>query len=369
MVWMTPGVYVCTTYTACRTIDLLVLFLGDNFDTKLFVFVLEGTATAVATATCEFLLRLLPTCQHDDLYIQGANDGVPTPMSGAALSVLFQENRDNLRKVTVTYMTLSEDQCLVMATMSRLDVEIILRYCYLADNAAGAFVACLHTDRGPVKVYECKIDNQILARALAGDSRVTRLKIDYRAANDADMAIWIAALANNRGLVDLDFQSNFISISNENWSILCESLKAHPTLTSLDLNSTYSRRWSTEDKAHRTSLLAETMKENTVLRTIRLPANERNEQIYTSEIHPHLETNLYRPRVLIVKKTIEITFREKVLGRALYCVRSNPNLVWMFLSENVDAFVRWEEEESNSEVPVVVAAAVVVALADSKRKR
>jgi hypothetical protein len=61
----------------------------------------------------------------------------------------------------------------------------------------------------------------------------------------------------------------------------------------------------------------------------------------------------------------------KILGRALYCVRSNPNLVWMFLSENVDAFVRSEEEEeeaSNSEVPVAVAAAVVVELAGCKRK-
>jgi hypothetical protein len=56
-------------------------------------------------------------------------------------------------------------------------------------------------------------------------------------------------------------------------------------------------------------------------------------------------------------------------------VKSNPNLVWMFLSENVDAFVRSEEEEEeeevegNSEVPASVAAAplvVSVAVAGSK---
>jgi hypothetical protein len=89
---------------------------------------------------------------------------------------------------------------------------------------------------------------------------------------------------------------------------------------------------------------------------------------------------MYRPRVLAVKKTIARPFREKVLGRALYAVKSNPNLVWMFLSETVDAFVRSEEDEAEEEEeeegnscievpPVLAVAAVVVAAAGSKRKR
>jgi hypothetical protein len=102
-------------------------------------------------------------------------------------------------------------------------------------------------------------------------------------------------------------------------------------------------------------VLAEMMKENTELHTIRLSNHEHDKQIYTEEISPYLETNLYRPRFVAVKKTIERPFREKVLGRALYSVKSNPNLVWMFLSQNVDAFVR-SEEEGNSEVPVAAAA-------------
>jgi hypothetical protein len=107
------------------------------------------------------------------------------------------------------------------------------------------------------------------------------------------------------------------------------------------------------------------------LQTIRLSEGHYDQQIYLEEILPRLETNRYRPRVLAVKKTNQRLFREKVLGRALHCVSTDPNLVWMFLSENVDAFVRSEEEEeSNSEVPRAVAAAVVVAaVAGSKRKR
>jgi hypothetical protein len=120
-------------------------------------------------------------------------------------------------------------------------------------------------------------------------------------------------------------------------------------------------------------MLADMVQRNIVLHTIILSEGERDEQIYTGSILPYLETNLYRPRVLAVKQTTERPFREKVLGRALYCVKSNPNLVWMFLSENVDAFVRSEEEERNSEVAVAVVAAAEVAGAGaeggSKRKR
>jgi hypothetical protein len=56
------------------------------------------------------------------------------------------------------------------------------------------------------------------------------------------------------------------SINDENWSVLCESLKAHHTLTSLDLRDTNpiirtTRNELTEDhKAHRTRVLAEMMK-------------------------------------------------------------------------------------------------------------
>jgi hypothetical protein len=105
------------------------------------------------------------------------------------------------------------------------------------------------------------------------------------------------------------------------------------------------------------------------LHNIQLSEDERDEEIYTEEILPRLETNLYRPRVLAVKKTKEITFREKVLGRALFSVNSSPNLVWMFLSENVDAFARTEEEHETTsiEVPVVVVV-VAAAVAGSKRK-
>jgi hypothetical protein len=68
------------------------------------------------------------------------------------------------------------------------------------------------------------------------------------------MAVWFRALANNRGLLDLDMYSHYIS--DDNWTILCESLKAHPTLTNLNLRPTNpsnpagSRIVLTDEKRH-----------------------------------------------------------------------------------------------------------------------
>jgi hypothetical protein len=347
VVWMAPDVYVYShEYYVGGA--LMVLQLGGDAGTNSMcdVHVRSGTDAASATVTCNFLLRLLATCENHDVYINGCFGEVSTTLSGAALSLFFQESRSCLRQVTLRYMALSADQCRALASMSRLDVQLKIFECSLADDAAGAFVECLHSDRGPVKLNNCKIDSQTIAHALTGNSRVTSFKPFYYfgRSNDAATDVLVAALANNRGLVYLDLQH--CHISDDSWSILCESLKAHPTLTSLGLRDTLPERpaggrivLTDDQKTHRTRLLAEMMQENTILHSIELSDNGRDEQIYVAEISPYLETNLYRPRVVAVKKTIERPFREKVLGRALGCVKSNPNLVWMFLSENVDAFV------------------------------
>jgi hypothetical protein len=83
------------------------------------------------------------------------------------------------------------------------------------------------------------------------------------------------------------------------------------------------------------------MEENRVLLTIALTANEKDDQIYEESIHPYLETNLYRPRVLGIKKA-DIALRRPLRGRALQTdlVRNKSNLFWMLLSGNQDIVVR-----------------------------
>jgi hypothetical protein len=339
VVWMAPDIYIHSQRFGGGD-ESLVFLLGVPGGTKLFVRVTWGTPAAVATATCDFLVRLLATCEQHNLLISGLDSGVPPPISGAALSLFFQESRSCLRRVTFFQMALDADQCLALTTMSRLDVKLDICHCTLVDDAAGAFVECLQSDRGPVELNDCDIRSHVLASALTGNSRVTRFKPD-----DAEMAVLFVALASNRGLEELDFEDG--SISDDNWGHLCESLKAHPTLTNLNLINT--RPWGPAgglfrmeltgaQKAHR---LAEMVQHNTVLHTIKLSQHARDEEIYAQMILPCLETNRYRPRVHAIKKA-DLSLRRPLLGRALQTesVRKDSNLRWMFLSGNADVLVR-----------------------------
>lgn len=53
---------------------------------------------------------------------------------------------------------------------------------------------------------------------------------------------------------------------------------------------------------NRTGVLAEMMRGNNITHTIPFSKEERGEQIYAVVILPHLETNLYRPGLLAIKK-------------------------------------------------------------------
>jgi hypothetical protein len=388
VVWMTPYVYVGSDYTyTINTGDPVVLVLRTEAYQypRLRVHVRMGVAAGAATATCDFLLRLLATCEKDGVFISGKKDNeVPPALSGAGLSRFFQESRPCLRNVTFNGRVFSEDQCLALATMSRLDVELHIFDCSLADDAAEAFVEFLRSDRGPVDLYECRIDSQILANALTGKSRVTRLEpsaIPYLGTNHTEVAVFFRALANNRGLVDLNLR--YHPISYDNWMILGQSLQTHPTLTSLNLaytsplllNPIYDGplaphdtriELSAEQRAQRTRVLAQMVQRNTSLHTIELSARQYDQQIYMEMIYPYLVTNRYRPRVLAITKA-DIPLRRTLLGRALQTrsVRNNSSLLWMFLSRNPDVVVLSNEDDEQVVTEVAATEPVEAAAASA----
>jgi hypothetical protein len=175
------------------------------------------------------------------------------------------------------------------------------------------------------------------------------------------MGMIFRSLAENKGLVKLGLAHQ--SISDENWTILCQSLKRYPTLTSQNLRGTRpGGQLSDEQKAQRTRVVAAMMEENRVLLTIDPERVDRDYQIYMEMIHPYLETNLYRPRVLGIKKA-DIQIRRPLLGRALQMesVRNKSNLIWMFLTGNQDVVLQSDEEDSGQVVEVAASAPVEIA--------
>jgi hypothetical protein len=349
LVWMEPGVYVCASHIFNPPgYRLFVEFELTNNDRLCVCAAREPETAAATTATCDFLVCLLTSIKRDRTYIAGYAEN-PIPVSGPGLSRFFQESHTKLREVTLAQMTLNEEQIRALATTEfRPTMEVILDRCNLSDDNSchNAFVECLQLGRGPIQLIFCNINCHILAAALEGNSRVTRLVLARASAtDDAERGVIFSSLAANKGLLKLNLNDH--SINDENWTILCQSLKGHPTLTSLGLRFTSARRallyrhQEDKQKAQRTRVLAAMVQENRVLLTIELERHERDDQIYKEMIKPYLETNLYRPRVLGIKKA-DIPLRRPLLGRALQTksVRNKSNLLWMFLSGNQDVVFR-----------------------------
>jgi hypothetical protein len=195
-----------------KSVISLPMFVVGIFMEANRYFRLDVLVIPTCVSDLQLLFRLLVTCEKHDVYIRGCYEGVSTPLSGAGLSLFFQESRSCLRQVTLSFMTLSADQFLALATMSRLDVQLKILECGLADDAAGAFVECLHSDRGPVELNDCDIHSQTMAHALTGSSSVTRFKPYNERITDAGMDLLVAALANNRGLVNLNLFNKTINL-------------------------------------------------------------------------------------------------------------------------------------------------------------
>lgn len=362
IVWMAPGVYICSPNCSARMYPMVLWIRANNCqETCVRVHVAAATTgvnndAATARTAFDLLVRLLVNSSEHifHVFISGPLKE-PAAMSGPSLARLFQESsRDNskLRKVILKGMILNEEHVRALATVSHPDMQVTLGHCNLSDDDAcrDAFIECLQSDRGPTTLDDCRMNGRVLAAAITGNSRVTSLKLPGLLRTfDAGMDVFSRALATNRGLIELNLR--FIPISNENWTILFQSLRGHPTLTKLNLGMTSPARdddgntiLTFHEKVRRTGAVAQMMKENTVLHDVDLTQDECNQRIYAESILPRLETNLYRPRVRAIKKAA-ISLRRPLLGRALQSesVRTKANLLWMLLSGNPDIVVSSNE--------------------------
>jgi hypothetical protein len=307
LVWMSHGVYICTDFRMEFLNYDCVLELGSNQNVinrhgaQLRVYAGTEAAPAATKAVCDFAVRLLATTTAGNAYI--ASEYV-------SLSRFLQGTRDTLRELTLVDMILDVDHLQTLHTTGPL--HIILDSCELSSDhgCPDAFIACLR--RGPTELVEClTIPSEIVADALDYPSRVTRLvltdtSIENDLGEDDNNALGLqddhaqhhifGSLAHNRSLEKVVLYN--CSISDENWTILCQSLTAHPTLTSIDLRLTNPWRaldgweFTVEDKAVRTRLLADMMRVNRMLQIIRLSDNEIDNDICNQSILPYLDVNI-----------------------------------------------------------------------------
>jgi hypothetical protein len=294
---------------------------------------------------CECLLQLLASsAQTTEVRLTGQG---ALPISASALQK-FQQQTRNLQQLSLWCFTLLEDQCRALAATRAIineegPLEIELFYCKLYDTGAtDALVEAIRHNRGPTKLERCEIDTCLLADALRGNTSVKALTLRCSYGNAAKDLIAIRALVQgleqNCGLVLLDLSNRVVN--DENWKALCKSVKAHPTLEVLGLQTTTSstERLAPDFNATRTNRmldLEEMLKVNTLMHTIELGSAECEKSLLQHFIQPRLKRNLYQPR-LSAMKNCDSLLRAKLLGRALESKQESPDALWMFLSQNED---------------------------------
>jgi hypothetical protein len=153
----------------------------------------------------------------------------------------------------------------------------------------------------------------------------------------------LQALPGNIGIEHLTLKH--FQMSDETWSLIFRSISRHPRVGFLSLTNYRPRpqRLSAASKTRRMNAILQMLQHNTVLRTIELPDAFETEELYQNSVLPRLEMNrsCFEVQRQALKRA-DPSIRPQLLGRALYVVQYNPNLVFQFLLENVPAFVRTE---------------------------
>jgi hypothetical protein len=145
-------------------------------------------------------------------------------------------------------------------------------------------------------------------------------------------------------------------MSDETWNLLFRSLWTHPRIECVRLDHYLFRslvnaperdryRLSAESKADRMHAVLQMVRSNTVVQEIDLPDEVNDEELYQNHILPRLEMNRsgFEEQRRVLGRA-DPSVRGQLLGRALHVVRYNPDLLFRFLSENVPAFVRSDED-------------------------
>ncbi len=234
-----------------------------------------------------------------------------------------------------------EAHCRALATLERTDLEVSFEECsFDAQGAKDIFIEWLRHSQVVTKLAYCAMEDSTIS-ALSGNGSVKKLFINTTRDRYADSRIarsLALSLPSNQGIEEL-----VLPLHDGTWSLLLPSLWAHPRIQSLFFHPLTSCRFGFMKALLR---LAQC---NTVLRTIDMPKNTHDhklQEFLQNSIVPRLEMNrsCFEDQRQALQRA-DPSIRGQLLGRALHVVRYNPELLFRFLSENVPAFVRSDEDD------------------------
>jgi hypothetical protein len=283
---------------------------------------------------CDILLQLLTTCESRTIMLAADYASNDFPVSGLALSHFLMHSNRTLKVLRVNSLRLDACHCHAIDTSTRMDLQIDLNEdVEVTDLGENILLESIRQNRGPTGLHSVDLVGHRLADALRGNSRVTSFS-PYDSNDETALALF-QALAENEGIVKFD--DSQVTISDENWDALWQSVSCHPKLEIIKMSTSELRGIPDAEKTRRTQSIVDALRVNTVLHTIGSQSNDWDFGIMDNMVRPRLLVNRYRPRVAAIAEE-RGTWQRKLLGRALASVSCNPSLnpIWMMVSGNVD---------------------------------
>jgi hypothetical protein len=332
LAWLTPHAAVVRNGEVARTWNELDELYSFRCNAEGMDIIAVALSSEHLLEICDFLFRLLAVSVVHSVIIEEWNCPDDALMNAPTLAYLMEQCQ-SLKVLTLEALSMDENHCRVLGDYSRPDLEIVLVDCAISDAGANALAEVLGRNQGPTKLRSCFSDFNVLANGLRGNNRLKSLTLQlYRDVGSQALLAIAGALRENRGLVELGLSHHGVHVSDATWDAVCDSLETHPTLEVLDLRSTL---FQAKLKS-RIQAILDMVKINRSIHTIRLNGCYYEHELFRGSVVPYLETNRFRPRLLAIQRTRPITYRDKVLGRALLAVRTDPNRFWMLLSGNAE---------------------------------
>ena len=307
-----------------------------------------ASSSAQASFAYEIVFQLLSTNEVSEMTIVTGAQGRIFPVQTPVLAQFIdRRNENSLRALKIDGFELDDNLLHALWAVNIIDTEVVLLHCSIGQSGA-VLQESLQRNRGPTSLIDNRIDNAVLGNSLRGNTSINTLYLNGPQVSQQEMPVLIQDLARSLRLKELSFGGQMLC--DEHWALACQSFANHPTLQILDLSGTSSRPYivvegiDTMDetrKTKRTSALAEMLKTNTILSTIRLTIEEYDSQIWEDEIKPHLLVNQYRPRARAIRAIQDDAWRAKLLGLALSSVSGNPTLVYILFTKHLESAARW----------------------------
>jgi hypothetical protein len=304
----------------------------------------------MSTGEVSVFLRAVATSNSSKLTIDKDGDRAGLP-SGPILLKFLRESTA-LQDIHLQGFHFTEEHCRALATLERTDIKMALSYCvFEPHNAEDTFIEWFRQNQVVTELVYCHIGGDIIS-ALSWNTSVKKLVIDtnarYLIEGEEEILSLCQALRGNLGLEHLAIRG--LNLSHETCRLLFKSLTMHPRMNFLSIPC-----YSAKAKTKGMKAIIQMLHLNTRFHTIEISDLYLSdacidEEMYQNSILPRLEMNrnCFEVQRQAVKRA-DPSIRPQVLGRALHVVRYNPELVFLFLSENVPAFVWTEEEEEVEE--------------------